>query len=307
MKTMSFSIVSSDVGTCRLPSVLGYRNPMASKSPDRAMYSSPTLAPVCALGAAGGPVQIGRSRTPLLPLRRRGFLGPSAGVVSARTASHKSGAQSKRGAQCLTCTSSRAAISGTSKRKTATWSAPTTPRPKEKRPGKHGCDTTAAEKSSHIATRETSPESARVTPSSCETRRPIAPSWVGMTSIDVSSSRSLPRVDMGEGPTLLALHAYGMQARAYLPLAQELHHRLRVVIPDLFALSQWRELWTFQHLRDCLMYTLDDLGIERVTVIGHSFGGGLALGLASQRADRIDECVFVDTLGPKRQLSLARE
>ena len=123
----------------------------------------------------------------------------------------------------------------------------------------------------------------------------------------MSSSRSLPRVDIGEGPTLLALHAYGMQARAYLPLAQQLHHRLRVVIPDLFALSQWRELWTFQHLRDCLMYTLDDLGIERVTVIGHSFGGGLALGLASQHADRIDECVFVDTLGPKRQLSLARE
>jgi pimeloyl-ACP methyl ester carboxylesterase len=123
----------------------------------------------------------------------------------------------------------------------------------------------------------------------------------------VPRPQALHCIDIGEGPSVLVLHAYGTDARTYLPLARRLGRRVRVVIPDLFALAQWQELWTFQHVLDCVMCTLDDRGIERVTVIGHSFGGGLTLGLASHHTDRVDECVFVDTLGPKRQLSLARE
>jgi hypothetical protein len=44
---------------------------------------------------------------------------------------------------------------------------------------------------------------------------------------------------VGTGPAILVLHAYGMQSRTYLPLADELAGRARVVIPDLFALSHW--------------------------------------------------------------------
>jgi pimeloyl-ACP methyl ester carboxylesterase len=123
----------------------------------------------------------------------------------------------------------------------------------------------------------------------------------------VPRAQALHGIDIGEGASVLVFHAYGVRARAYLPLARRLGRRVRVVIPDLFALAQWQELWTFQHVLDCVMFTLDDRGIERVTVIGHSFGGGLTLGLASQHPDRVNMCVFVDSLGPKRQLSLARE
>jgi pimeloyl-ACP methyl ester carboxylesterase len=123
----------------------------------------------------------------------------------------------------------------------------------------------------------------------------------------MANPRALRCIDLGEGSPVLVLHAYGMSPRAYLPLACKLGRRARAVIPDLFALSQWRELWTFGHLLDSLAYTLDDLGIDRASFVGHSFGGGLALGFAAHHSDRLQECVFVDTLGPKRQLSLARE
>src|SRR5436305_6021108 len=118
--------------------------------------------------------------------------------------------------------------------------------------------------------------------------------------------RPLPCIDEGEGVPVLVLHAFGMESRVYLPLTRQLADRVRVVIPDLALSSPW-ERWSFEHVLDCLVFTLDELDIEQVSVIGHSFGGGLELGLAANWPDWITECVFADTLGPRRQLSLARE
>ena len=114
-------------------------------------------------------------------------------------------------------------------------------------------------------------------------------------------------IDIGAGAPVVILHAFAMRPRRYLPLRRLLAKRARVLIPDLFALSQWREIWSFQHILDCLAATLDDRGIARATVVGHSYGGGIELGFAAHWPDRVEECVFADTLGPKRQLSLARE
>jgi pimeloyl-ACP methyl ester carboxylesterase len=80
------------------------------------------------------------------------------------------------------------------------------------------------------------------------------------------------------------LHGYAMQPETYLPLARLLADRARVVIPAIFALP---ERWSFDHALDCLEATLDEQGIERASLLGHSFGGGLELGLVSSaRPDR---------------------
>ena len=90
----------------------------------------------------------------------------------------------------------------------------------------------------------------------------------------------------------------------YLCTARLLADRVRVVTPDLFALP---ERWTFDHALDCLELTLDDREIDRTTLLGHSFGGGLELGLATRSPERVTECVFSDTLGMNSEFSLARE
>jgi pimeloyl-ACP methyl ester carboxylesterase len=95
-----------------------------------------------------------------------------------------------------------------------------------------------------------------------------------------------------------------MQPSIYLPMARLLADRVRIVIPHIFELP---ERWTFEHALDCLELTLDDLDAERVSLLGHSFGGGLELGLAARSPDRIVECVFSDTLGVSREFGLARE
>jgi pimeloyl-ACP methyl ester carboxylesterase len=121
---------------------------------------------------------------------------------------------------------------------------------------------------------------------------------------DDGRARPLRRLDLGAGPTIVLLHGYGMKPETYLPMASLLTDRARVVIPDLFAVPG---RWTFDHALDCLQRTIDDLGVEQVSLLGHSFGGGLELGLACRSPQRIVECVFSDTLGMEREFSLALE
>src|SRR5207248_6830228 len=119
-----------------------------------------------------------------------------------------------------------------------------------------------------------------------------------------SRARPLRCVAVGDGPAVGLLHGYAMQPETYLPLARLLADRARVVIPAIFALP---ERWSYDGALDCLEATLDELGLERVSMLGHSFGGGLELGLAARRPERVVECIFSDTLADRREFRLAQE
>jgi pimeloyl-ACP methyl ester carboxylesterase len=119
-----------------------------------------------------------------------------------------------------------------------------------------------------------------------------------------SGARPLRNISVGDGKTILVLHGYGMQPETYVRTARLLADRARVVIPAIFALP---ERWTFDHALDCLELTIDELGVEQVSLLGHSFGGGLELGLATRCPERVRECVFSDTLGVHREFGLALE
>ena len=119
-----------------------------------------------------------------------------------------------------------------------------------------------------------------------------------------SQARPLRCVTVGAGPPLVLLHGFAMQPETYLPLARLLADRARVVIPAIFALP---ERWTFDHALECLELTMDDQRIERTSLLGHSFGGGLELAYAARHPDRVVECVFSDTLADRREFRLAEE
>ncbi|HEX6882981.1 MAG TPA: alpha/beta hydrolase [Planctomycetota bacterium] len=97
----------------------------------------------------------------------------------------------------------------------------------------------------------------------------------------------LHREELGHGPRVVALHSGGMSARQWRRLAEQLAPSFRVVLPDLLgsgANPPWPEPDAFDVRLDvaALGHLLDALG-EPVHLVGHSYGGFLALTLARQR------------------------
>jgi pimeloyl-ACP methyl ester carboxylesterase len=95
-----------------------------------------------------------------------------------------------------------------------------------------------------------------------------------------------------------------MQPRTYRHTAELLADRCRVIIPDLF---DGHGRWTAARCLDDLEALLDGKGLDRVTLIGHSFGGAIELELAVRCPDRIVELVFADTLAMSHEWTLAAE
>jgi pimeloyl-ACP methyl ester carboxylesterase len=110
--------------------------------------------------------------------------------------------------------------------------------------------------------------------------------------------------ETGEGPPVLLLHGFGLRPQTYLSVADRLADRCRVLIPHILSLP---ERWSIDTAIACVEATLDERGIGEVTLLCHSFGGGIGLGFTAKNPDRVVEAVFADTLGLSREWVLARE
>lgn len=110
--------------------------------------------------------------------------------------------------------------------------------------------------------------------------------------------------DVGTGDPVLLIHGSGPGVsawanwRAVLPVLSETH---RVIAPDVlgFGYTERPEgvsydlaTWT-EHL----VGLLDALGLDRVAVVGNSFGGALALNLAVCHPDRVSRLVLMGSVG----------
>jgi pimeloyl-ACP methyl ester carboxylesterase len=111
-------------------------------------------------------------------------------------------------------------------------------------------------------------------------------------------------IDVGRGAPLVVLHGFAMQPATYNGLVQRLAPRCRVIVPDLFSV---RGRWRYSKVLDAFTLALDQLGLDQVSLLGHSFGGGIELGFASRFPDRVVELVFSDTLAVSREWGLADE
>lgn len=98
----------------------------------------------------------------------------------------------------------------------------------------------------------------------------------------------------------MCLHGVQAHGRRFRRLAEErLARRFRVLAPDLrgHGRSGWEPPWTLaQHVED-IRESLGSIGVEHATVIGHSFGGRLALELTAagvvKRSVLLDPAVWV--------------
>lgn len=94
----------------------------------------------------------------------------------------------------------------------------------------------------------------------------------------------LRTLSLGEGPAVVILHGYAMRPETYLPLAQLLAGRVRVLVPALFEMDG---PWRYRGALDALAATLDGLGVDRVSLLGHSRDSLLARSSGEEFARRL--------------------
>ncbi|MFW5469836.1 alpha/beta fold hydrolase [Knoellia sp. CPCC 206435] len=114
-------------------------------------------------------------------------------------------------------------------------------------------------------------------------------------------------VDSGSGPALLFIHGILGSQRQWARLVDGLDDEHRVLVPDLFGhgdsakpLGDYSLSAHAAALRDLL----DHLGIERVTLVGHSLGGGIAMQFSYLFPERVDRLVLVASGGLGREVNL---
>ena len=111
-------------------------------------------------------------------------------------------------------------------------------------------------------------------------------------------------VKMGTGPALLLLHGLGCDHTTWLPVLQTLARRYTVIAPDLLGhglSAKPRADYSVGGYANGMRDLLTVLGIDKVTVVGHSLGGGVAMQFAYQFPERTERMILVAPggLGPE--------
>ena len=111
--------------------------------------------------------------------------------------------------------------------------------------------------------------------------------------------------DVGSGPVVLLLHGSGPGVsaaanwRLTIPALVKAGHR--VIAPDQLGFGQTVPPATHEYTVDSWLAhavaLLDVLGLDRVSVVGNSFGGAMALRLARFHTDRVDRLVLMGSVG----------
>ncbi|WP_139983692.1 alpha/beta fold hydrolase [Nocardioides litoris] len=111
-------------------------------------------------------------------------------------------------------------------------------------------------------------------------------------------------VKVGSGPALLLLHGLGCDHTTWTPVIDTLAKRYTVVAPDLLGHGRSdkpRADYSVGGYANGVRDLLTVLGIDKCTVVGHSFGGGVAMQFAYQFPERTERMVLVASggLGPE--------
>jgi pimeloyl-ACP methyl ester carboxylesterase len=111
----------------------------------------------------------------------------------------------------------------------------------------------------------------------------------------------------GSGPALLLIHGVGANSASWEPVHTMLAQRFTVIAPDLLGHGESdkpRADYSLAAFANGMRDLLAALGIDRVTVVGHSYGGGVAMQLAYQYPQLVERIVLVSAGGVAKDVSL---
>ncbi len=98
--------------------------------------------------------------------------------------------------------------------------------------------------------------------------------------------------EQGKGPPLLLIHGFGASTFTWRFMAPELAKTHRVIAVDLKGFGQsdkpFDERYSVFDQAELLAQLIEEKDLRNLTLVGHSFGGGVALLLALEANQRLD-------------------
>ena len=101
----------------------------------------------------------------------------------------------------------------------------------------------------------------------------------------------------GDGPPLLALHGLASTAHWYDIIVPMLQERHRVIAPDQRGHGQTTNApsgYDWKTLSGDIAGLLDHVGLDKVAVMGHSWGGNVATNFAANHPSRVNRLIMID-------------
>src|SRR5271154_6931681 len=104
----------------------------------------------------------------------------------------------------------------------------------------------------------------------------------------------------GSGPAILLIHGIGDNSTTWNTVQAKLAQRFTVIAPDLLGHGRSdkpRADYSVAAYGNAMRDLLSVLGVERVTVVGHSLGGGVAMQFVYQFPELCERLVLVASGG----------
>ena len=129
-----------------------------------------------------------------------------------------------------------------------------------------------------------------------------------MKYLDLHGER-VAYLDEGSGEVVVLLHGIAGSSQTWRALICPLSRNYRVIAPDLLGhgnSTKPRADYSLGALSALVRDILDELGIARATIVGHSLGGGIAMQFVYQHPDYVERLVLIGSggLGPDVGLTL---
>ena len=160
-----------------------------------------------------------------------------------------------------------------------------------------------------VVSSSTGPTERALSSSSSEQQPNAQPAALAVGSVSEERRVRVQGVDVavvvgGEpsGPPVVALHGWLDNAGSWAPMAERLAgwrwHRVEMPGHGRSGHLAQDLAYHFVDYVDVVLTVLDELGLERVVLAGHSMGASVAMLFAGAFPERVERLVLVDGLGP---------
>lgn len=100
----------------------------------------------------------------------------------------------------------------------------------------------------------------------------------------------------GSGPAVLILHGWGRGSDGYIQVIETISGAgFQAIVPDLPGFGKTKppqKIWGVQEYSDFVLRFMDQLGVQKCILFGHSFGGQVAVKVALTSPQRIERLIL---------------